>query len=322
MKLRPRLARPSTMAVSVSRFLTAGPLHIDPRRVGVELLSAANIVDLSDEFRFDERSARRAPSPSSVRMKRRKSSDAAAPIALNLIITQDACSMRIDLTAELTNHLHVLARNLFWEPAEATVTVQLRRAEPEIEVEEPDAPVLLENADEDSLQLDEMLPGVNPLTHREAQASAVGWALRREHDGLWETEGKSSLPCEPQIDAALELNLRLSYQCKGGVICLSLGAGKTLAGLCLVAARSSPAPMRKGSPDLPRVRTTLILAAVSNVAEGTWANAGAETLPRHRRTSSLQAVAALISEEEEFPSSMVAAPPCGAVRGLAGLAHP
>ena len=91
------------MAISVSHFLTSGLLHIDPTLVGVELLSAASIVDLSDEFRFDESRTRRA-TYSSLKAKRRKLSDVVIRIALHLKITQQTFGMHVDLTANFKHY--------------------------------------------------------------------------------------------------------------------------------------------------------------------------------------------------------------------------
>lgn len=187
--------------------------------------------------------------------------------------------MATTVKVQLQEQLGVIARALHWQPLCATVHVQLVSAHPdgewsseahEMPIDKPDVQLPLCNGDEECAPLDELVPGVEPPTHRPAQAAAVAWALQRDAEGLWETERRFLLACHPQQDAALQVHLSATYSCRGGVLAQTMGTGKTLAALCLVAARPAPAPARPLAPDLPRVRCTVILAAVSNVAEGTW----------------------------------------------------
>ena len=199
---------------------------------------------------------------------------------LKLCVALDAKGRMVaSVTVKLQEQLRVVARALHWRPLCAQVHAHLVSAHPteewdseayETPTDQPSLELPVCEGDEECASLDELVPGVEPPTHRPAQAAAVAWALQRDADGTWETERRFLLACHPQQDAALQVRLSAIYSCRGGVLAQTMGTGKTLAALCLVAARPAPVPTRSLAPDLPRVRCTIILAAVSNVAEGTW----------------------------------------------------
>ena len=195
--------------------------------------------------------------------------------------------LALHVKVSLLEQMRTLARALHWRPLAARLRVRFvptgSSAPWATEAEEaPTATPALElvQADEgeDCAPLEELVPGVEPSAHRPAQAASVAWALQRDRDGTWQTQRRMLLACHPQHDVAMQLRLSATYSCRGGVLAQSMGTGKTLAALCLIAARPAPAPERLMAPELHRVSCTLILAAVSNVAEGTWQHDAARHL--------------------------------------------
>ncbi len=126
--------------------------------------------------------------------------------------------------------------------------------------------------------LEELVPGLQPTAHRPSQAGALAWALAQERGRRWTSRKKLLLPCRGARDVAVELDVGLSYEVRGGVLALGLGAGKTLVLLGLVAAPAADEPPQ----GLHAVPTTLIFAPWSNVAEGTWENEARRHAPGAR----------------------------------------
>lgn len=187
--------------------------------------------------------------------------------------------LAIDVEVSLWEQIRTLASALHWRPLSAHIQVQLvptgaaktwATEADETPTTNPFVQVTHVDAGEDCKPLEDLIPGAEPSVHRPAQAAAVAWAMQRDQFGKWDTGRQMLLPCHPQCDSAIQLSLHATYQCRGGVLAQSMGTGKTLAALCIIAARPDQEPVRPMAPDLHCVSCTLILAAVSNVAEGTW----------------------------------------------------
>jgi hypothetical protein len=218
------------------------------------------------------------------------------PLSLSCGRGEEGLRIHGDLRPALT----VVSRLVYWEPDASRATTRLLGPGASWPSEEEERPVEAEDlarepmhvATEESEQTaEELVADLEPVTHRPSQAGALAWALAQERGVHWTTRRRFLLPCEAVADVAVELDVELTYETRGGVLALGLGAGKTLAVLGLIAAggRARPADAREpacaarggcNSTVLVALRTTLVLAPWSNVAEGTWENEAQKHAPR------------------------------------------